>query len=576
MRMVFTAAAQAGFIGSLMAASLVASAAGPKLGGQATASTSVSAAGGAAPAARLIIRYSTGVKLAGQGGVTQATERHEAAMRVARTAHLSGLPRLEYLKSVSPSLHVVALPASLSPSELQAMVERLREDPGVADVAIDHRMKPHLVPNDPRFVDGAQWHLMNSLNVPGGINASTAWDFSSGSGVVVAVLDGGYRPHADLASNVLLGYDFISPDSGDPTASNYYGGDLYWTANDRDGRDTEALDPGDWISDSDAAAGYCASPEPSSWHGTHVAGIVAAVGNNASDGLGVAFGARILPVRVLGRCGGYTSDILAGARWAAGLPLPGVPTNATPAKILNLSLGVAGQACTSVAQSVVDEIRSRNVSIVASSGNEGSTSSISLPANCRGVVAVTAHTREGDNADYANVGPGVAISAPGGGSNSLLPTPATGIRGVLSTWNNGPTVPGSDALGLLSGTSMAAPQVAGVLALLASLRPELSMADLEGIVTRSVRPFPAGSFCALPQLPAGFCGSGLLDAQLALAAATVYVAPPPAVTPPPAAPSTGGGGGCTAAPDGQADAGLPLLALLAGLVLFWRRRRPAA
>nr|MCU0925535.1 S8 family peptidase [Hydrogenophaga sp.] len=441
---------------------------------------------------------------------------------------------------------------------------------GVVDVAIDHRMKPHLVPNDPRFGDGAQWHLLNSVSVPGGINAATAWDFSSGSGVVVAVLDGGYRPHADLATNVLPGYDFVSGEA--PNAATTVAGFPFWTANDGDARESDAQDPGDWVTQADVTAGFCNLAEDSSWHGTHVAGIAAAVGNNASDGLGVAYGARILPVRVLGRCGGFASDILAGARWAAGLAVPGAPANPNPAKVLNLSLGVAGQTCDPTTQSVVDEIRARNVSVVASSGNEGSTS-ISLPANCRGVLAVTAHTREGDSADYANVGSGVAISAPGGGRNTTLPTPPTGIRGVLSTWNNGTTAPGSDALGLLSGTSMAAPQVAGVLALLASLRPELSMADLEGIVTRSVRSFPADTYCAInpQQLPAGFCGSGMLDAQLAVAAATTFVPSPPASTG-----GGGGGGGCTAAPDGKADVGLPVLALLAALVLIWRRRRPAA
>ncbi len=559
MHFVFAAGVGFGLAGLLAVASTAAMAAGPKLGGAVPATAVAASAADAAPTTRLIVRYKTAVKMAGQGGVTLATERREAAMRVARTAQLSGLPLLEYVKSVSPNLHVVALPQPLSPAETQAAIQRLREDEGVADVAIDHRMKPHLVPDDPRFGNGDQWHLLDSATVPGGINAATAWDASLGSGVVVAVLDGGYRPHADLVSNVLPGYDFIS--------LSPVGAPAFWTANDGDARDLDAQDPGDWVTQSDVTAGFCNLQEDSSWHGTHVAGIVAAVGNNGQDGLGVAYGARILPVRVLGRCGGFASDILAGARWAAGLPVQGMPANPNPARILNLSLGVAGQACDTGTQLVVDEIRAANVSIVASSGNDFSTS-ISLPANCRGVLAVTAHTRDGDNAVYANVGAGVAISAPGGGFNTTPSNPGTGI-GVFSTVNTGTTVPDLDAFGALSGTSMAAPQVAGVLALLASLRPDLSMADLEGIMTRSVRPFPLGSYCALPQLPAGFCGSGLLDAQLAVAAATTFVPAPPAT-------STGGGGGCTAAPDGQADAGLTLLALLAALVLFWRRRRPAA
>lgn len=548
MHFVFSTGFRGGLLGALVAASMMATAASPKLGGHATNPAAASVPASSEPVTRLIIRYKTDIKMAGQGGVTVATERREAAMQVARTANLGGAPLLEYIKSVSPRLHVVALPAALSPADAQVLMQRLRADGGVADVVIDHRVKPHMVPNDPRFTNGSQWHLDDSNTVPGGMNAVPAWDVSSGAGVVVAVLDGGYRPHADLEANVLPGYDFISADSPN----------VFWTANDGDARDGDALDPGDWITDADVSAGLCVAVADSSWHGTHVAGIVAARGNNGVDGLGVAYGARILPVRVLGRCGGNSSDILAGVRWAAGLAVPGVPVNPTPAKVLNLSLGVAGIACDPTSQAIIDEIRARNVSIVASSGNDGSTT-ISLPANCKGVVAVTAHTREADSADYANVGAGVAISAPGGGDNTVLP-PTFGIRGVPSTWNAGLTVPAMDAFKEISGTSMAAPQVSGVLALVASLRPDLSMATLEGIVISAVRPFPAGGYCV--QHP-GLCGSGLLDAQKAVAAATSYVAP---------APASGGGGGCTTATSGQSDAGLVVLTLAALLMLVWRRR----
>lgn len=560
MHFVFSAGLRGGLLGALVAASMMATAANPKLGGHATDPAAASVPASSAPVTRLIIRYKTGIKMAGQGGVTVATERREAAMQVARSANLGGAPLLEYIKSVSPSVHVVALPAALSPADAQVLMQRLRADGGVADVVVDHRVKPHFVPNDPAFNLGVQWHLDDSNTVPGGLNAGSAWDSSSGAGVVVAVVDGGYRPHADLAANVLLGYDFISADSSDPTAPNYFGGNIYWTSNDGDARDGDAKDPGDWITADDVSAGFCDAVADSSWHGTHVAGIVAALGNNGLNGLGVAYGARIQPVRVLGRCGGSSADILAGVRWAAGLAVPGVPVNSTPAKVLNLSLGVAGVACDNTFQSIIDEIRARNVSIVASSGNDGSTT-ISLPANCKGVVAVTAHTREADSADYANVGAGVAISAPGGGSNTVFPTPTSGIRGVFSTSNNGTTVPGDDAFRGMSGTSMAAPQVSGVLALVASLRPDLPMATLEGIVISAVRPFPAGGYCV--QNP-GLCGSGLLDAQKAVAAATSYVAPAPA--------SGGGGGGCTMATNGQSDAGLVVLTLAALLMLVWRRR----
>jgi serine protease len=514
------------------------------------------------PVSRLIIRYHTAVKVAGQGGATAITERLDAAAQVTRTANLSGASHLRYLKSVSPQVRVAALDQSVTNADAVSLIERLKADPAIAEVLIDRRAKPHFVPNDPIFASGGQWHLQAPSVVPGGINAAPAWDLVTGAGVVIAVLDGGYRPHADLAANVLPGFDFVSAD--DPSR---FGGDTFWTANDGNAQDSDAQDPGDWISSADVDAGYCDSYSPgdgfqkSSWHGTHVAGLATAVGNNAEGGLGVAYGAKLLPVRVLGRCGGYVSDILAGARWAAGLSVPGVPANSTPAKVLNLSLGIVS-SCEPYFQSVVDEVRARGASIVASAGNNGSTK-ISAPANCVGVVGVTAHTREGDNASYANVGAGVRISAPGGGDNATLAATAGTPRGIVSTGNAGLTRPWIDNYLELRGTSMAAPQVAGVLALMASLRPDLGMATLETILTGAVRPFPAGSYCAVnpDRLDPGFCGSCLLDAQAAVAAAASYV------------PAGGGGGGCTAATDGRSDAGLVILALVALLTLFVRRRR---
>ncbi|MDO9604301.1 S8 family serine peptidase [Hydrogenophaga sp.] len=545
--------------------------AAPKLGGKAQPSGTVALAQAEqAPVARFMIRYKTPVKMAGQRGATQATERLEAAAQVTRSASVSGASNLRYLKSVAADLHVVVLEQAVSPAEAQALMQRLRADAAVEDVVIDHRMQAHALPNDPYLVPDSlynQWHLQDSTVVPGGINVRSVWGAgSTGSGVVVAVVDGGYRPHADLEANVLPGYDFISADS-----PSKFGRNIHWTANDGDARDPDARDPGDWITPDDVTNGYCDKAEESSWHGTHVAGLAGAVGNNGVGGLGVAYGAQLLPVRVLGRCGGYSSDILAGARWAAGLEVPRVPANPTPAKVLNLSLGVGGVACDSTTQSIVDEIRARNkVSIVASAGNDGSTV-LTMPANCKGVVAVTAHTREGDSADYANVGAGTAISAPGGGSNTLLATLPGSPRLIASTGNAGTTTPAGDNYLLYNGTSMAAPQVAGVLALLAFLRPDLPMTTLEEIVIGSARPFPAGGYCATnpDQLPAGFCGSGLLDAEKAVAAVIAFVAPVA-----PASDGGGGGGGCTVATNGQADAGLVLLALAALLMLARRRRQP--
>lgn len=448
----------------------------------------------AAPVERLIIQYKDDAPALNASVVmAQRDVRASAAAAVTRSAGQAQAPGLRYIKSVSPRLHVARLDRALPAREAQALMERLRADPAVASVTADQRVRPHALPTDPYFSDTGsaydQWHLQEPAAVPGGINAAVAWAHSTGAGVTVAVLDGGYRPHADLVANLLTAsdHDFVSDD---------------WTANDGDGvRDLDAEDPGDWVSSADATTACPA--EDSSWHGTHVTGLLGALANG-TEGVGVAHGARVLPVRVLGRCGGFLSDIQAGMRWAAGLPVPGVANTATPAQVLNLSLGVQN-TCDKITQSVIDEVRAQGVSIVASSGNDGMTV-ITSPANCMGVLGVTAHARSGASASYANVGPGVALSAPGGES----------WERVASTGNTGTTVPVSDAYTRMFGTSMATPQAAGVLALMASVRPDLSPASREALMRGAARPFPVASYC---DRNPGFCGSGLLDAGQAVGAA---------------------------------------------------------
>jgi serine protease len=469
------------FATTLAAAGLLAQAAGPLPMQQA-----------AAPVERLIIQYKDDTPALNASVVAaQRDVRASAAAAVSRSAGQAQAPGLRYLKSVSPRLHVARLDRALPAPEAQALMDRLRADPAVAAVTVDQRVRPHAV-TDPYATAAVspyyQWHLQSPAVVTGGINAAQAWVSGTGTGAVVAVLDGGYRPHADLTANLLTAsdHDFISD---------------VWTANDGNARDTDAEDPGDWVSTFDATTSCLA--EPSSWHGTHVAGLIGALANNA-EGVGVAHGARVLPVRVLGRCGGYLSDILEGMRWAAGLSVPDVTTTSTPAQVLSLSLGVQ-EACDSATQSVIDEIRSRGVSVVASTGNDAMTA-ITKPANCMGVLAVTAHTRSGSKASYANVGPGVALSAPGG--DTWDP--------VASTGNTGTTGPVTDTYTLMYGTSMAAPQAAGVLALMVGARPDLSPASLGALMRGATRPFLSTSYCGRNP---GFCGHGFLDAGLAVAAA---------------------------------------------------------
>lgn len=491
---------RAGVLALFAAAVLVAAppaAAGPLKTGQPQARAAQVAP--AEPVERLIIQYKATTKSNRAASASAAQDRATASAQVANTAGQAGVNGLRYVRSVAPQLHVARLDQPLPADQVQALVQRLRADPAVAAVEVDRRVRAHAVPTDPYLSPlfsspYHQWHLQSNAQEAGGINAAAAWASSTGTGVVVAVLDGGYRAHRDLTNNLLTpGYDFVRADSDGS----------FWTANDGNGPDTDAQDPGDWIPRADAAR--CPDGEErSSWHGTHVAGLLAATANNV-EGVGVAPGAQVLPVRVLGRCGGYISDVLAGARWAAGLsPDVGVPAPIGAAKVLNLSLGVGG-SCDPISQSVVDEIRERGVSIVASAGNDGATT-ITAPANCKGVLAVTAHTRNGANAPYANVGAGVAISAPGGDLNNP----------VMSTWNDGWQTPGGDVYGGLYGTSMATPQVVGTLALMAAVRPELPLHSLELLLLGAARSFPVGDYC---HDHPGDCGSGQLDAGAAVAAA---------------------------------------------------------
>ena len=184
--------------------------------------------------------------------------------------------------------------------------------------------------------------------------------------------------------------------------------------------------------------------QSSSWHGTHVAGTVAAVTNNSAGVAGVAFGAKVLPVRVLGKCGGYTSDIAAGIIWASGGSVPGVPANATPARVINLSLGGSGRA-TRRRSDAINSARSRGTVVVVAAGNSSDTSANFSPASCAGVITVAATDRSGARAYYSNFGAAVAVAAPGGDMR------ASAANGILSTPEQWRRAPGADSLRLLPG-----------------------------------------------------------------------------------------------------------------------------
>ncbi len=406
-------------------------------------------------------------------------------------------------------------PASMN---LQQLVQAINDRPEVEYAEIDAWMVPMRTPNDPSY--SSQWHYDDAV---GGLNLEDAWDTTTGSSAVtVAVLDTGYRPHADLVGNVVGQYDMISSSS---------------VSNDGGGRDSNAQDPGDWTTNGQCGVGWTATD--SSWHGTHVAGTVAAVSDNGTGVAGVAWDVNLVPVRVLGTCGGSLSDIADGIRWAAGLSVSGVPSNSNPADVINMSLGAsAPSACSSTYQNAINAAVAQGTTVVVAAGNSNSSSGYP-PANCNNVVSVAATAIDGGRAYYSNFGSAIDVAAPGGDgcnpTSNSAPASLSDCQGgvwktdemILSTYNTGSQGPGSDSYDWLQGTSMASPHVAGVAALLYSVDPGITPAEVETILKDTARAFPSVSN---HQCTTSNCGDGIVDAAAAVAAANGNPPPPP---PPP-------------------------------------------
>ncbi|OFI39726.1 hypothetical protein BIU82_01340 [Arthrobacter sp. SW1] len=337
----------------------------------------------------------------------------------------------------------------------------------------DIRIQRALTPNDPGYPQQWEFTEANGMRIPG------AWNVSTGSGAKVAVLDTGITSHPDLNANILPGYDFITSAT---------------TARDGNGRDSNPQDQGDWH-----AAGECGSSSASnsSWHGTHVTGTVAAVTANSTGVASVAPSAKVVPVRVLGKCGGALSDIAEAIIWAAGGTVTGIPANPNPASVINLSLGASG-ACSATYQNAINSAVGRGATVVVAAGNSAVNASNSQPANCANVVTVASSGRDGSLAYYSNYGTAVDLTAPGGDMR-------TSGGGILSTFNNGTTVPGEPAYAFNQGTSMAAPHVSGLAALMKAYKPALTPAQVESYLKQGTRPMPAG--CSQG------CGAGLSDAN---------------------------------------------------------------
>jgi len=432
------------------------------------------------------------VKLRDTGALTAQAETPARLGRVAAAAASRGIA-LSPLRTMALGAHVMAMDRTLGRADAEALAAELAQNPDVEYVQPDYRRHPSRTPSDPRFL--SQWYLAASSN---GIDAVDAWDVTTGSpSVVVAVVDTGYLPHSDLAGRILPGYDFIS----DPRF-----------ANDGNGRDADASDPGDWVSAADLAdpAFRDCTIEDSTWHGTGVAGVIAADSDNSRFVTGIDWTAKIVPVRVLGKCGGDDSDILDGIAWAAGLVVPGVPANPYPAQVINVSLG-GGGACPAAYHSILSAALAHGVTraIVAAAGNDGGDVSANAPSNCSETIAVAATTRLGNLASYSNSGAGIAVSAPGG---ELSATSA--VEGITILWNSGTTGPGADDWAKGAGTSLATPMVSGVASLALAVAPSLSAAQLRTLLTSTASPFPAGSNCTQAN-----CGAGIVNARAAVVAA---------------------------------------------------------
>ncbi len=493
------------------------------------AASGVSAAADTASVSpRLVVRFAGEAQT---GRLFTRAEAEQSLRAVGRTVDRD----FEYSHPTSGLSHVVRLRSPLPEGALDGFLRALRADPAVAAVEVDAVVRRAANTNDELFVDSREilWNLKGpSGDRRGGMNLPTAWNRTRGAGVVVAVLDTGITRHADLDANVLAGgHDFISADADG----------AFRVANDGDGRDADPSDPGDWITAADAALPVFAgcTVAPSSWHGTAMAGVIAAVGDNAVGLPGVAYEAKVLPVRVLGKCKGYASDIADAIRWAAGAPPAGgvtwpslgIPVNATPARVVNLSLSGLG-SCSAALQSAIDAARSAGAVVVAATGNDGAAPAIGgrglgAPANCANVVAVTSHTVEGDRMTIANWGPGTDFSAPGGGECTQLlgckahgTTGATGTtwRELWSTTNIGATAPVASASLIFgsAGTSVSAAHASGAAALLVSTMPSLTPDGIESILKFSARAFPEDTYCWTFEIGTLDCGLGMLDATAAM------------------------------------------------------------
>jgi serine protease len=458
------------------------------------------------PTNQIIIKYWDGSVPADPGGNAQMTRLSNAA---------SALPvgvTLSYLRSMSTATHVLLLSSSISLTTVQTICNQLMVLPEV-EYAEPDRILRHADgnPSDIEYQLGSQWYFSGTY----GINGPKAWDRTTGnSNIVIALLDTGMTIHEDInPARVVAGYDFIGNSD---------------RANDGTGRDNVPLDPGDWITSNenlgiDSTNGLFAGcgEANSSWHGTHIAGVIGAWTNNAQGIAGVNWNSMLLPVRVLGKCGGYISDIADGMRWAAGLSVVDPSSiNSNPAKVINLSLGGPG-TCSRTEQSAINDVVAAGAVVVAAAGNDAVDASTFSPGNCSGVITVASIDAEGRRSSFSNYGSSVEISAPGGGN---------GKGDIYSTSNSG-TTNSVGTTGIYqdkNGTSMAAAEVSGVVSLMFSkvypntITPSQVLRILQKTANSQFETVPKnfpGTDTPIPLCTTSDCGSGIVDADVAVGVA---------------------------------------------------------
>lgn len=385
---------------------------------------------------------------------------------------------------------------------------RLLSDPMVKSVELDRRVRVRAQSPLIGLLNGLDlsrqsrsWFHQDLTAQPASINTGAMWaNFHGTAPTVVAVLDTGILPsHPMLQGHILPGYDFVA----DPVIA----ADGQSTAGSD--RDADPTDPGDGVTPADLLAdSACGGLSQSSWHGSFVAGLLA--GNPVtSEGIfSVNWNAAVVPVRVLGKCGGFSTDLADGVRWAAGLSVPGVPNNPFPAKVINLSLGAEGACVPSIEGAAIAAARQAGALVVVAAGNDGST--VDSPANCPGAFGVAALDQEGLKANYSNFGSTIQLASPGG--DSAFP--------IWSASNTGLTGPLTNTYNTKIGTSFSAPMVAGAASLFWSLNRGASVAEVENALKSTARPFlslanrpvcSASTQGVECNCTSSVCGPGMLD-----------------------------------------------------------------